>query len=247
MRRPLVVANWKMYTNFSDAVVLSTSVRDGVENISNLEIVICPPAIWLTEIAHIIQKNINHISLGAQNIHYLYEGDFTGEISAPMVRDVAKYVILGHSERKRNFAETVSIVSRKVASAIDSGLSPIICVGEKNRSQTSPAEVVKELKDQLVDIKKEDYKKIIIAYEPVWAIGSDEPATPEHAARVMTSLRELVNFETPILYGGSIDATNVYKFVSRPEIDGVLVGRSGLNSKEFIKICRIVAEYKKFI
>lgn len=247
MRRPLVVANWKMYTSFSDAVVLSTAIRDGVENISGLEIVLCPPSVWLTEVAHIIHKDLSHISLGAQNIHYLSEGDFTGEISASMIRDVAKYVIVGHSERRKHFDEDISIISRKVAAAIDASLSPIVCVGEKNRSQASASEVASELKDELSDVKKEDYKNLIIAYEPVWAIGSEEPATPEHAARVITALREVVHFETPILYGGSVDASNVYKFVSRPEIDGVLVGRSGLKSREFIKICRIVAEYKKII
>ena len=247
MRRPLVIANWKMYTSFSDAVVLSTAIRDGVENISGLEIILCPPAVWLTEIAHIIHKNINHLSLGAQNIHYMSEGEFTGEISASMIRDIAKYVIIGHSERRKNFDEDLPIISRKVAAAIDASLSPIICVGEKKQNQDSASEVVKELKEEISDVKKEDYKNLIIAYEPVWAIGSEEPATPEYAARIITALREVVHFETPILYGGSVDAANVYKFVSRPEIDGVLVGRSGLKAKEFIKICRIVAEYKKIV
>lgn len=247
MRRPLVVANWKMYTNFSDAVVLSTAIRDSLENISGIEVVLCPPSIWLTEIAHIIHKEINHISIGAQNIHYLSEGEFTGEISAQMVRDVARYVIVGHSERQKNFSENLDLISRKVAAAIDASLSPIICVGEKSRSQGSAESIVKDLEKELSDIKKADYKDIVVAYEPVWAVGAEEPATPEHAAKVITALREVVHYETPILYGGSVDASNVYKFVSRPEIDGVLVGRSGLRAKEFVKICRIVAEYKKII
>jgi triosephosphate isomerase len=236
-----------MYTSFSDAVVLSTTIRDSVENISGLEIILCPPAVWLTEIAHIINKNIHHLSLGAQNIHYMSEGEFTGEISALMIRDIAKYVIIGHSERRKHFDEDLPIISRKVAAAIDASLSPIVCVGERKQSQGSASEVVKELEEELSDINKEDYKNLIIAYEPIWAIGSEEPATPEYAAKIITALREVVHFETPILYGGSIDATNVYKFVSRPEIDGVLVGRSGLKAKEFIKICRIVAEYKRII
>jgi len=247
MRRPIVVANWKMYTNLSDALVLATSVRDGTENISGVEMIICPPVIWLTDIAEIIQRKISHLALGAQNIHYLSEGEYTGEISAPMVKDTAKYVIVGHSERRKNFAETNSIVARKVATAIDTGLSPIVCVGEEKKDQNLAGEIVKDLKDSLAHIAAKDYKKLVIAYEPVWAVGAKEPATPEYASKVINQLREVVSAETPIIYGGTVDSSNVYEFVRRPEIDGVLVGRTSLRAKEFIKICRIIEEYKKII
>jgi len=247
MRRPIVIANWKMYGSLSDAIVLATGIRDGVENLSGVEIILSPPAIWLTEVAEIIHKRIDQLALGAQNIHYLSEGEFTGEISATMVRDVARYTIVGHSERRKNFAETATIVARKVAAALDAGLSPIVCVGEQKKSQDSLREVVDELKKLLLDVKKSEYGDIVVAYEPVWAVGAAEPATPEYSARVIVKLREIVSAETPILYGGSVNAANVYSFVRQPEIDGVLVGRAGLKVGEFVKICRIVSEYKKII
>jgi len=247
MRRPIVIANWKMYGSLSDAIVLATGIRDGIENFSGVEIILCPPAIWLTEVAGIIHKRIDQLALGAQNIHYLSEGEFTGEISATMVCDVARYAIVGHSERRKNFGETASIVARKAAAALDAGLSPIVCVGEQKKSEDSVQKVVDELKELLSDVRKSEYRDIVVAYEPVWAVGANESATPEYSARVIVKLREIVSAETPILYGGSVNAANVYSFVRRPEIDGVLVGRAGLKVGEFVKICRIVAEYKKII
>lgn len=247
MRRPLVVANWKMNTNLSDAIVLATAVRDGVENISGIEVVLCPPSIWLTEVSQIISKDIGHLGLGAQNIHFMADGSYTGEISASMVRDIAKYVILGHSERRQNFAETNGIVARKAAAAIDAGLIPIICVGEQEKSEKSVSEVVAELRESLSGINKNELDQIIVTYEPVWAVGADEPAEPQYVARVINQLREVVSAQTPILYGGDVNSGNIYSFVQRPEIDGVLIGRDSLNAPGFIKICRIVAEYKRII
>jgi len=247
MRRPLVIANWKMNMTLSDAVVLTTVVRDGLEKISGIEVIICPPAIWLTEISQIVCKDIGHLGLGAQNIYYMPNGSFTGEISAEMVRDVAKYVIVGHSERRDNFGETNAIISRKVSAALDAGLTPIVCVGEKNKSQNSAKEIVGQLQESLVGVNGEELKEIIVAYEPVWSVGSDESASPEHCAKVINQLREIVSTQTPIIYGGDVNSSNIYNFVSRPEIDGVLVGRAGLIASSFIKICRIVAEYKKII
>lgn len=247
MRRPLVIANWKMHTNLSDALVLATAVRDGVENIDGIEVVLCPPSIWLSEVSQVIRKEIGHLGLGAQNIHYLFEGNYTGEISAPMVRDVAKYVIVGHSERRKYFTESNEVISRKAAAAIDGGLIPIICVGEENKNENSASGVVKQLKETLASVNKNEYDKIIIAYEPVWAVGANVSATPEYCAKVITSLREIVSAETPIIYGGDVNAGNIYSYMQRPEIDGVLIGRSSLKASEFVKICRIVAEYKRII
>jgi len=236
-----------MHTNLSDALVLATAVRDGVENIDGIEVVLCPPAIWLSEVSQVIRKEIGHLGVGAQNIHYLNEGNYTGEISAPMVRDVAKYVIVGHSERRKYFAESNEIISRKAAAAIDGELIPIICVGEENKNQDSASDVVKQLKDTLSFVNKNEYDKIIVAYEPVWAVGKDTPATPEYCAKVITQLREIVSAGTPIIYGGDVNAGNIYSYMQRPEIDGVLVGRDSLAASEFVKICRIVAEYKRII
>lgn len=247
MRRPLVVANWKMNTNLSDAVVLSTAILGAAENISGVEIVICPPSIWLTEVSQIIRRDLGHISLGAQNIYHLEDGSYTGEISAIMVRDVAKYVIVGHSERRKYFGETSGLVSRKTAAALDAGLVPIVCVGEEKKSDNSVKEVVLQLKESLAGINKSELDQIVVVYEPVWAVGAQEPAAPEYAARIISQLREAVSAHTSILYGGDINSSNVYNFVQRPEIDGVLVGRDSLVAPSFVKICRIVAEYKKII
>lgn len=247
MRRPIVVGNWKMFASLSDALVLSTGVRDQVEGFSGVEIILCPPAIWLPEVADIVHKHVENIALGAQNISYLSQGEYTGEISAGMVRDVAKYVIVGHSERRKFFAESGNIVSRKVAAALDAGLSPIICVGEKERGDNSVSEVVKELKESLSDVKKEEYSQIIVAYEPVFAVGAPEPADPDYCARVIVRLREILDSSTPVIYGGDINTSNVYNFIKRPEIDGVMVGRASLKVVDFVKICRIVAEYKRMI
>ncbi|TSC94685.1 MAG: triosephosphate isomerase (TIM) [Candidatus Berkelbacteria bacterium Athens1014_28] len=247
MRRPIVIGNWKMFGNLSDAIILATSIRDGIENFSNLEVVLCPPAIFLAPVSEVIHRETENIALGAQNIHYLSEGEYTGEISAKMIKNIAEYVIIGHSERRKYFSETSEIVSRKVATAIDAEISPIICVGETEKSSSSADKVISELKKLLSDTKKSDYEKVVIAYEPIWAVGAKEPATPEYAAKVMSAIREVVGLKTSIVYGGAVDFANVYEFVRRPEIDGVLVGRASLRAKEFIKICRIVSEYKKII
>lgn len=247
MRRPIVIGNWKMYGTLSDAMVLATAVRNGVENFSNLEVVLSPPAVFLAPVSEIIHRGTKNISLSAQNIHYLSEGEFTGEISAGMIKNIAEYVIVGHSERRKYFSESSEVVSRKAAAAIDAGISPVVCVGETKKSSNSADKVVDELKKSLSDIKKTDYEKIIIAYEPVWAVGAKESATPEYSAKVISALREIVGQKTSIIYGGAVDSANVYEFVHRPEIDGVLVGRASLRAKEFIKICRIVEEYKRII
>lgn len=236
-----------MYTNLSDAVILATSIRDGVEQLTSIEMILCPPVIWLTDIADIIHSGLSLISLGAQNIYYQNEGEFTGEISASMVKDVAKYVIVGHSERKSIFGETNQIISRKVAAVLDAGLSPIVCVGEEKQSENSVSEIVNDLREVLFGINKDELSRIIVAYEPVWAVGAEEPATPEYCAKIITKLREVVSAETPILYGGSVNSSDAYEFIKRPEIDGVLVGRASLKASEFVKICRIVSEYKKIV
>jgi len=245
MRRPLVIANWKMNTNISDAVILATAVRDGVEKISNIEVVICPPVIWLTEFSQIIHKNIGHISLGAQNISHISGGSYTGEISASMVRDIAKYVIVGHSERRKHYLESNEIISRKTSIALDSGLTPVVCVGEEKKDEGSLSKLVTELQESLSGISKKERENIVIAYEPVWAVGADQPAEASHVVKVITALREVLSPLTAVIYGGDVNTSNVYNFVSRPEIDGVLVGRASLSSSDFVQICRIVSEYKK--
>ena len=245
MRRPMVVANWKMYTSAGDAAILATTVRNNVAGINKVEVVICPPAIWLTEVSDIIGKG-GKVKLGAQNIFYESEGAYTGEISPMMVKDVADYVIVGHSERREHFGETDLEVNEKVIAALRAGLSPIICVGEKKKSTKYPQGPVDQLKEALAHVPKKYFKEIIVAYEPIWAIGTGENADAAYVAKVIGALRELVLRDSPILYGGSVNSKSAKEYGLRPEIDGLLVGGASLRAAEFVKICGIWSESKSF-
>lgn len=244
MRRPMVVANWKMNTRASDAYILATSIRNAIAGIEGIEVVICPPAIWLSEIAQIIKKD-GKVNVGAQNMFYEPEGAYTGEISPLMIVDLAKYVILGHSERRNYFHENDLLINEKVISAIKYGLTPIICVGEK--SKTAPiSDAVNQLREALHTIPKNRYKDVIVAYEPVWAIGGTKVASIDHITKGMLKIREVVGRDTSILYGGSVNVEQVKELAKRPEIDGVLVGSASIRVASFIKICQDWAEAKSF-
>jgi triosephosphate isomerase len=243
MKRNLIVGNWKMYaTGIADAHVLATTIRNMVSNIPQIEVILCPPAIWLSEVKNIVGDSTK-VTVGAQNMHYDEEGAFTGEISPLMVKEMAKYCILGHSERRQLFGENDQEINEKVLSAIKHGITPIICVGERQK-KGNPDEPVRELKEALAHIPKKNYKDIVVAYEPVWAIGTGENAEPEYVAKVVTKLREVVNVFTPILYGGSVKSSNIEDYAKRPEIDGVLVGGASVRASEFIQICRIWSKTK---
>lgn len=249
MRRAMVVANWKMYTDLADATVLATTVRNYVAGIGGVEVVLCPPSIWLTEISSIVGKG-GRIKLGAQNIFYEPEGAFTGEISPLMVRDVANYVIVGHSERREHFGETDLEVNEKVIASLRAGLSPIICVGEKKKSTKYPSQPVNQLKEALSHVPKKYYKQIVVAYEPIWAISTqgdrNRNADIDHVIKVTAALRELVLRDSPILYGGSVNSSNAKIYAQRPEIDGALVGAASLRAADFVKVCQIWGENKSF-
>jgi len=240
----MVVANWKMNTRASDAYILATTIRNAVAPIEGIEVVVCPPVIWLSDISQIIKKD-GRVNLGAQNMFYEPEGAFTGEISPLMIVDIAKYVILGHSERRNYFHENDLIVNEKVLAAIKYGLSPIICVGEK--TQSAPiSDAVKQLEEALMHLPKNRYKDIVVAYEPVWAIGGTKVASIEHIVKAMTRLREAVGRDTPVLYGGSVNVDQIGELAKRPEIDGVLVGSASIRAASFVKICQEWAAAKSF-
>lgn len=249
MRRPMVVANWKMYTNAADANILATTVRNYAASIEGIEVVLCPPFVWLSELSKILGSN-GRVGLGAQNIFFETEGAYTGEISALMVRDLAKYVIVGHSERREHFGETDLEINDKAIAALRAGLSPIICVGEKKKSTGYPTGVVNQLKEALSHIPKKNYKDIVVAYEPVWAISTiqdrNRNADVEYVVKVITALREVVLRDCPILYGGSVNSKNAREYAVRPEIDGVLVGSASLRAADFIKVCSTWSDNKNF-
>ncbi len=260
MRRPLIVANWKMNTTLADAIVLTTSVKNNIANL-DVEVILCPPFVWLYPVAEILEKRPKNLHLGAQNMWFTAHGAITGEISPVMIKALAKYVILGHSERRKNFGETNALVNDKVKAALDYNLTPIVCVGEikkmreEKRGRGRPTKVdlssnvSHQLSAALQGIGSDDAEKIVVAYEPVWAIGTGEAATGAYAASVAAQLREVfvkkygrsLSERVKILYGGSVDEDNIKEFIYQPEIDGVLVGGASLKAKEFIKICREAA------
>ncbi|MCX6808073.1 MAG: triose-phosphate isomerase [Candidatus Berkelbacteria bacterium] len=245
MKRSIIVGNWKMYaTSIADAHILATTIRNKVAPVIGIEVVLCPPALWLPEIKNILGDN-KKILLGAQNMAYEEEGAFTGEIAPSMVAEMAKFCIVGHSERRQYFDESDQDVNEKVLAALKHGITPIICVGERKR-QNNAAEPTRQLAAALYHVPKKYFKDIIVAYEPIWAIGTGENAEPEYVAKVAVKLRELLHTATPILYGGSVKGSNIAGYAERPEIDGVLVGGASVRAAEFIEICRVWSNSKNF-
>ncbi len=248
MRRPMVVANWKMYTRASDAYILATTIRNMLADVDGIETVICPPFVWLSEISEIVKRD-GKVNVGAQNMFYENEGPYTGEVSPLMLCDIAKYVLVGHSERREHFGEHDLEVNEKVLAALKHGLSPIICVGERRKNDSADM-AIKQLKESLTHVPKNRYKDIVVCYEPNWAISkgkaNSEAAPVDRALRTIGKIREIVLRDCPILYGGSVDQKSVLDFAKRPEIDGVLVGSASLRASVFIDICKTWADAKSF-
>jgi triosephosphate isomerase len=239
-RVPVIAGNWKMNTTLADAHVLATGIRDGVEDIERIEVVMCPPSIWLTEIAHVVERGkLPHLSVGAQNMYFEESGAFTGEISPLMVKEVAEYVILGHSERVHIFHERPSLTTRKVAAALTHGLIPILCVGEDEQSAASKTEVAAMLEQIIDEFSEEEKEKLVVAYEPVWAIGTGKAATPEYAQEVMGELRKKLPEAPRVLYGGSANDENCRGFLECPDCDGLLIGGASLKLKSFLTMCQV--------
>ena len=262
MRKPLVVANWKMNTSLADATILATQIKNSIHDL-DVEVVLCPPYVWLYPVAEILEKSSNNIDLGAQNMWFTGNGAMTGEISGTMLKGLVKYVILGHSERRKNLGETTELINDKIQMALECNLTPIVCVGElkkhiSNRGKGRPtkidsnSDIEKLLRGALNGINVHDAEKIIYVYEPVWAISTNnggEAASGAYVNEMVEKMRDTLarKYNRPmaervkILYGGSVDEDNIKEFTLQPEIDGVLVGAASLRSKEFIKICREAA------
>lgn len=241
MRPKLVVANWKMNTTLADAHTLAIGVRNGAEHLDHVEIVLCPPVIWLTELAHhgLAPRQLSHLKLGAQNLYFEKEGPFTGEISPTMIKEVAEFVIIGHSERIRYFQETSGLINQKLQAALENHLIPILCVGEKEKDEHSYRRVTSLLSLLIQDLMPGALERVVVAYEPIWAVGTKNPATPEYAQTMIHALREMLSPKTLILYGGSVDQKIAGGFLSQPDIDGFLVGGASLSLKSFLGICEL--------
>jgi triosephosphate isomerase len=252
MRVPMIAGNWKMNTTVSEAVKLVGEMRPLLDPISNVEKVVCPPFVSLAAVREILKGS--PVKLGAQNMYFEDKGAFTGEISPLMLTGLCEYVILGHSERRQYFGETNEIINKKVRAALKAGLKPILCVGEslaQYEAGKTEAVVTDHVAGSLKDIPASN--NLVIAYEPVWAIGTGKAATSEQANKIIGIVRRIVvklygdafAQNLRILYGGSVTADNITELMKQPEIDGGLVGGASLKVDVFSSIVKQTAQVKK--
>ena len=237
-----------MFTVVEEAKALVQALKDLVKDVTNVEIVVCPPFISLHAVKDVLAGS--RIELGAQNVYWEKSGAFTGEVSAPMLKSVGcAYVIIGHSERRTYFAETDETVNKRIFAALAEGLKPIVCVGEtlEERESGKTFEVIKrQIEGGLANLSVEQMASVVIAYEPVWAIGTGRTATPAQAQEVHAFIRKLLNDifgqttaeATRIQYGGSVKPDNAAELMSQPDIDGALVGGASLKADSFEKIIK---------
>ena len=248
MRKRIVAGNWKMNKSLKEGIELATEINIRVEKLENhaIEVIVAPPFIHLSEISKIV--NSNFISVAAQNCAAWPQGAYTGEVSAEMIRLIGvEYVILGHSERRKYFQEDGKMLNTKVKMALENMLKPIFCCGEvleERESEIHFETVKKQLNEGLFNLPEEDFKEAVIAYEPVWAIGTGVTATPDQAQEMHRFIRLLVaekyggNIaeDTTILYGGSCKPSNAGELFSKPDVDGGLIGGASLKTEDFLGI-----------
>ena len=250
MRTPIVAGNWKMNKTIAEARALVNAMKDDLARLAangKIEIVLCPPFISIPEVSALVHGMPIHV--GAQNVHWETKGAFTGEVSAPMLNETCEYVIIGHSERRQYFGETDESVNRKIKTALAHHLKPIVCVGEnlaQNEAGQTEAFVGGQVRAAFQDIARDDARGIVIAYEPIWAIGTGKAASGAGANAVVGltirgALADLYDETTAqavrVQYGGSVNPKNAAEFFTQPEIDGALVGGASLVAADFIAIC----------
>jgi len=248
MRRKLIAGNWKMNKTLPEAVELAGELKKQVGNVNNVDVVLCPPFPMLFSVGEIIKDS--NIKLGAQNLFWEEQGAFTGEVAAPMLASVGcQFVIVGHSERRKYFGETNQTVNRRIKAALKFGLTPILCVGEtleQREAGSMETVVTTQVKEGLADFSADEVAKMVIAYEPVWAIGTGRNATPEQAVEVHSLIRELLKSQYGadlankfrIQYGGSVTPQNANELLQEEEIDGALVGGASLKADSFVAIIK---------
>jgi triosephosphate isomerase len=251
-RMPLIAGNWKMNTTVKDAVDLIKKMHSRLNKIQSVEKVICPPFISLVPV-HAILKG-SSVKLGAQNVFYEEKGAYTGEISPPMLVDLCEYVIVGHSERRQIIGETDEVVNKKLRAAINVGLKPILCIGETAK-ENEEGKTQDVLGRQIFTCSDKLYflSGMVIAYEPIWAIGTGKSATGDDANNTVRFIREFITRvhgndiadDVRVLYGGSVNTTNISEFMSQPEIDGALVGGASLQADDFVSIVKQASEAKR--
>ncbi len=257
MRQKIVAGNWKMNKSISDAIQLINDLHESLSDLvlpAHLHVVICPPALYIEKIRAILSLlENNDMTIGAQNCHQAENGAYTGEISAAMLASVkAEYVIVGHSERRAYYAETNALLRDKTLAVLQQGLTVIFCCGEnlQERESNRQTEVVaQQLRESLFQLTAEQWQNVVVAYEPVWAIGTGKTATPSQAQTMHGFIRQLIETHygsdiaqaVPILYGGSCNAANADELFACPDIDGGLIGGASLKAKDFVAIVRAAA------
>lgn len=248
MRKPIIAGNWKMYKTVHEAKALVSELAAEVKDISGVEVVVCPPFTALNAVIATAQGT--NIAVGAQNMHWEDQGAYTGEVSPVMLKEMGcKYVILGHSERREYFAETDENVNKKAKAAFKHGLLPIVCVGEKldHREQGITEQVVKtQVQGGLAGLEKDQVAQLVVAYEPVWAIGTGKTASDIDAQQVIGFIRSVIAQmygqelaeQVRIQYGGSVKPDNIAGLMQQKDIDGALVGGASLDAKNFAGIIK---------
>jgi len=246
MRTPLLAGNWKLNCLQADARELAKAIVEGSRGADGREILLAPTFTSLAAVADVVSGT--NVNLGAQDVYWEDSGAFTGEVSAAMLTDVGcSHVIIGHSERRQFFGDTDYTVAKKVAAAVAGDLHPVMCVGEtlEQREKNSTFDVIeRQVQGGLVELPADSFDRLIVAYEPVWAIGTGKTATPAQAEEVHAEIRKLLGTvlsaraadNTRILYGGSVKADNVDELMSCPNVDGALVGGASLKADDFLRI-----------
>ena len=252
-RQPIIAGNWKMNTTADQAVMLAEDMLDDLDAIEGVEIVLCPPFVSLVPLWEMLSETT--IGLGAQTMYWEEKGAYTGEISPTMLKPLCRYVILGHSERRTYFGETDEIVARKVHAALAHGLRPIVCVGEDlvEREAGHAAQVLaRQIRAVFTGMDPDHAHLCVVAYEPVWAIGTGRAAHGPQAQESISGIRRLLaELASPdvaegmrIQYGGSVTGANAAEFFEQPDIDGALVGGASLKPDDFVRICAIAQQVK---
>jgi triosephosphate isomerase len=250
MRTPLVAGNWKMNGTRASVAELAQGLVEGAGNISGAEILVCPSYVFINEVQALISES--SIELGAQDLYAAPGGAYTGAISGPMLVDAGcQYVLVGHSERRALMGDTDGVVARKFAAAQEHGLTPILCVGEtldERQSDSTLAVIGRQFSTVVDAVGIESFENAVVAYEPVWAIGTGETATPQQAQEVHSALRSMaakrsakIAADLRLLYGGSVKAANAADLFSMADIDGGLIGGASLDASEFLAICAAAA------
>jgi len=257
MRRIIIAGNWKMYKTINESIELANGLKRELldAGICNLEVVVCPVFTALSEVSEVLIDT--EIKLGAQDLYWAEEGPFTGEVSAKMIKDAGcQFVIIGHSERRAYFGETNETVNKKIKAALKHELTPIVCVGEtlaQREADKTFAVLDEQLENSLKDLALEDLERLILAYEPVWAIGTGKTATPIQAQEAQKYIRnrieKLYNKEIAegltIQYGGSVKPDNIAELIKQPDVDGALVGGASLEAGVFAEIVKKSSEVLK--